>query len=159
MAFNYKDPRWQKRRLEIMERDGFQCIACGDKDSELHVHHKRYRGQPWEAEDDDMQTLCVYCHMALGDHPKAGIYYVVVNWFDDFADVNVKIEHCPKCGKKEFCLLRNDGLQCHSHRCGHHIPKFGKRIFTIRTPNMLLENVLVDDPDLLCTIIRHETGE
>ena len=65
MAFNYKDPRWQKRRLEIMERDGFACVACGNKESELHVHHKRYRGQPWEAKDDDMQTLCVYCHMAF----------------------------------------------------------------------------------------------
>ena len=76
MAFNYKDPRWQKRRLEIMERDDFQCMCCGDKESELHVHHKRYKGQPWEAEDDDLQTLCTSCHEFLGRHPKAGIWYL-----------------------------------------------------------------------------------
>lgn len=43
-----KDPRWQKRRLEILERDGWECQNCGGKDKTLHVHHKRYRGKPWE---------------------------------------------------------------------------------------------------------------
>lgn len=162
MAFNYKDPRWQKRRLEIMERDGFACVACGDKESELHVHHKRYRGQPWEAKDDDMQTLCVYCHMALGDHPKAGIYYLVTQWEldnDFFTNAEVRIDHCPKCGGHDFLLVRNHGLACLSGYCDHRIPKFGKHIFSVRTPNMIIENECIDDPDLLSTIIRQETGE
>ena len=80
MAFNYKDPRWQKRRLEIMERDGWKCFACWDESSELQVHHKRYIGQPWEASSDDLQTLCKRCHQKLGPHPKAGI------WYETFAD-------------------------------------------------------------------------
>jgi len=33
------DPRWQKKRLEILERDGFECNSCGDSSTELHVHH------------------------------------------------------------------------------------------------------------------------
>ena len=157
MAFNYKDPRWQKRRLEIMERDGFQCVVCGDKETELHVHHKRYKGQPWEAEDDDMQTLCIHCHTALGDHPKAGIHYVVTEWVT-MSTAEIKVDHCPKCGGKEFYLMQNDGLACLRGTCDHRLPKFGKHIFSIRTPNMVIENECIDDPDLVSTIIRKEIG-
>ena len=28
-----KDPRWQKKRLEILERDNFRCQYCGDKNA------------------------------------------------------------------------------------------------------------------------------
>lgn len=34
-----KNPRWQKKRLEIFERDGWKCRACQDEKSTLHVHH------------------------------------------------------------------------------------------------------------------------
>lgn len=108
MAFNYKDPRWQKRRLEIMERDGFQCIACGDQKSELHVHHKRYRGQPWEAKDDDMQTLCTQCHKALGPHPKAGIWYGSGDY--------IYIDHCPSCKRNEWSVC-GDSVCCVAEKC------------------------------------------
>lgn len=37
-----KDPRWQKKRLEIFDRDGWKCVECGDKDSTLNVHHIFY---------------------------------------------------------------------------------------------------------------------
>lgn len=33
-----KDPRWQKRRLEIFQRDEFTCQVCFDTESTLHVH-------------------------------------------------------------------------------------------------------------------------
>lgn len=57
-----KDPRWQKRRLEILNRDGFKCCYCGDAKTELHVHHRRYSGDPWNSEDCDLETLCKDCH-------------------------------------------------------------------------------------------------
>jgi hypothetical protein len=59
-----KDPRWQKKRLEILDRDGFSCCSCGDKESTLHIHHKRYlKGkEPWEYENDLLVTLCEDCH-------------------------------------------------------------------------------------------------
>jgi hypothetical protein len=64
-----KDPRWQKLRLEIMQRDGFACVNCGDKDSTLHVHHKFYRkgAAPWEYLDDALETLCEACHQNITD--------------------------------------------------------------------------------------------
>lgn len=59
-----KDPRWQKKRLEIMQRDGFACALCMDETSTLHVHHKKYKSgcAPWEYEDKYLITLCDSCH-------------------------------------------------------------------------------------------------
>jgi hypothetical protein len=59
-----KDPRWQKKRLEIMERDGWMCKSCGDKDSNLNVHHIFYlpKKEPWEIPNGLLITLCETCH-------------------------------------------------------------------------------------------------
>jgi len=57
-----KDPRWQRRRLEVLSRDDFQCQCCGDKEATLHVHHKQYHGNPWDAHMDSLETLCEVCH-------------------------------------------------------------------------------------------------
>ncbi len=57
-----KDPRWQKKRLEILNRDEFTCRLCGDDKLTLHVHHICYNGNPWEANSDRLITLCEACH-------------------------------------------------------------------------------------------------
>lgn len=57
-----KDPRWQKKRLEILERDNWECQICGDNESTLIVHHYKYSGEPWEVEDKYLKTLCEDCH-------------------------------------------------------------------------------------------------
>lgn len=59
-----KDPRWQKRRLEILERDNWTCQLCEDKDSTLTVHHRYYeKGKdPWDYPDKCLTTLCETCH-------------------------------------------------------------------------------------------------
>lgn len=59
-----KDPRWQKKRLEIMERDGFKCIECGDDQSELQVHHRKYvkDADPWDINSEYLICLCKECH-------------------------------------------------------------------------------------------------
>jgi len=57
-----KDPRWQKKRLEILQRDEFMCQLCQDTESTLVVHHYKYSGEPWEAEDIHLITLCESCH-------------------------------------------------------------------------------------------------
>jgi hypothetical protein len=58
------DPRWQKKRLEILNRDEFACRACGNDESTLHVHHCYYsKGKrPWDYADSSLVTLCVVCH-------------------------------------------------------------------------------------------------
>lgn len=61
-AEKLKDPRWQKRRLRILERDGWACRVCGDTESTLHVHHVYYESNPWDVPDDALRTLCEWCH-------------------------------------------------------------------------------------------------
>jgi hypothetical protein len=59
-----QDPRWQKKRLEILDRDGFTCQMCMNDKEQLVVHHKRYlKGcEPWEYEPAYLITLCNSCH-------------------------------------------------------------------------------------------------
>lgn len=59
-----QDPRWQKKRLEIMERDEFTCRCCDDNESTLNVHHAYYvKGRdPWEYPCFSLTTLCKNCH-------------------------------------------------------------------------------------------------
>lgn len=59
-----KDPRWQKRRLEIMSRDNFKCCDCEESDKMLSVHHAYYVSgrDPWNYPEWALQTLCNECH-------------------------------------------------------------------------------------------------
>jgi len=57
-----RDPRWQKKRLEILQRDNFTCQHCKDTETELHVHHESYKGKPWDIGSDKLVTLCKDCH-------------------------------------------------------------------------------------------------
>ena len=59
-----KDPRWQRKRLAILERADFTCEQCGSKDSTLHVHHGYYEKgcKPWEYPDKSLHCLCENCH-------------------------------------------------------------------------------------------------
>jgi len=59
-----KDPRWQKKRLEIMKRDNFTCRWCGDNENTLNIHHLNYEKNknPWEYEDNKLITICESCH-------------------------------------------------------------------------------------------------
>lgn len=61
-----KDPKWQKKKNSILDRDNYTCQFCGAKDKTLHVHHLYYseNKSPWEYEDDSLITLCEDCHEA-----------------------------------------------------------------------------------------------
>jgi hypothetical protein len=67
------DPRWQKKRLLVLERAGWQCESCGDEKSTLHVHHKQYiKGrEPWEYDENQLAALCECCHEATHETPDA----------------------------------------------------------------------------------------
>ena len=59
-----KDPRWQKKRLEVLDRQDFTCQGCDNKRNTLHVHHLKYLTglDPWEYEDKYLAVLCSKCH-------------------------------------------------------------------------------------------------
>ncbi len=69
-----KDPRWQRKRLEILERDGFSCQECFDVDSTLNVHHKYYvKGrEPWDYPGVCYVTFCDNCHEMYHDEEASG---------------------------------------------------------------------------------------
>jgi hypothetical protein len=60
-----RSPKWQKRRLEILERDGWACQNCGDTEATLNVHHCYYDRdkEPWDYPGKSLITLCENCHM------------------------------------------------------------------------------------------------
>ena len=61
-ADKLKDPRWQKRRLEVMERDSWTCVRCRSSTRTLNVNHLVYTGEPWDAPGHALETLCEVCH-------------------------------------------------------------------------------------------------
>lgn len=65
----FKDPRWQKKRLEILNRDKFKCRKCGDEKSTLHIHHilYKYGNDPWDYSNKNLITLCKDCHSVISD--------------------------------------------------------------------------------------------
>ena len=71
MEFNeqYKSPEWQKKRLEILERDEFKCTSCGNSENQLHVHHYFYikKLKVWEHDNMCLTTMCDDCHKLWHD--------------------------------------------------------------------------------------------
>ena len=59
-----KDPRWQKKRLEIFERSNWCCDECAEETKTLNAHHCYYDfgKMPWEYPDDAYSSLCDKCH-------------------------------------------------------------------------------------------------
>lgn len=58
------DPRWQKKRLEVLNSSDWTCKVCGTKSDTLHVHHLWYESkkEPWEYPPECLLCLCEKCH-------------------------------------------------------------------------------------------------
>lgn len=81
-----KDPRWQKIRLQIMQRDNFMCVICGAKHKPLNVHHRLYfkNWEPWDYNDHHLITLCEDCHQNIDWNNLKNdlldyLYYIGIN--------------------------------------------------------------------------------
>ena len=54
---------WQAKRDQIIKRDNYTCQICGNKPKVLNVHH--IIPATWQElylDDDNLITLCRYCH-------------------------------------------------------------------------------------------------
>ena len=61
----YLDERWKERASQIRELDKHKCAMCGASGVVLDVHHLSYPPPPfhiWDSEDDELVTLCRFCH-------------------------------------------------------------------------------------------------
>jgi len=67
-----KNPRWQKKRLEVLNNAKFRCQICGNKDQELHVHHSYYlKGkEPWQHPACSMIAVCEDHHRMIHKKDK-----------------------------------------------------------------------------------------
>jgi 5-methylcytosine-specific restriction endonuclease McrA len=77
-----RDPRWQRKRLQILERDGFRCLLCNYDKEQLQIHHKRYfRGQePWEYDDQYLESLCATCHFIKTYYKREPFLIIKTDW-------------------------------------------------------------------------------
>lgn len=77
-----RDPRWQKKRLEVMQDAEFRCKVCYDDSSTLNVHHKEYiKGrEPWEYDAKQLTVLCEGCHSA--QHETEDLLKVICSYAD-----------------------------------------------------------------------------
>jgi len=59
-----KDPRWQRKRLEVMNRAHFLCEKCYNENNTLNVHHLYYMSKrdPWDYPDFALICICNECH-------------------------------------------------------------------------------------------------
>lgn len=97
------DPRWQKKRLHIFERDKFTCQICLDTDTQLQVHHnyydKTFKTMAWEYPSTCYRTLCSDCHKALTEH---------INEFGNDKEFDVlKIK---RNGQPNFVFIYTNGM-------------------------------------------------
>ncbi len=61
-------PKWKKKREEVFERYGKQCVECGSTKN-IQVHHLIYRKghNLWEYNVDELIPLCKKCHQKIHD--------------------------------------------------------------------------------------------
>lgn len=84
-----RDVRWQKKRLEIMERDEFTCQSCGkNKNVTLNVHHIYYEKglKPWEYESDLLITWCENCHKIRHQQQKEALIMFSKSGIQEISD-------------------------------------------------------------------------
>jgi 5-methylcytosine-specific restriction endonuclease McrA len=60
-------------RQRILERDDWTCQNCGQRMDKLHVHHIAKRDEGRVDADDNLVSLCHYCHRLL-DGKEYGLY-------------------------------------------------------------------------------------
>lgn len=85
------DPRWQKKRLEILQRDSWTCQHCLSTTDTLHVHHRRYiQGKdPWDYDDSLLVALCESCHSIESEQMPEVIHDLACMLKDKFFAVDV----------------------------------------------------------------------
>lgn len=91
-----KNPKWQKIRLKVLERDGFICQNCFNEEETLHVHHRNYSpGKlPWEYPLNNFITLCKTCHEEETDSIKGSCDLLVRAIKENFLSYQIRQLAC-----------------------------------------------------------------
>lgn len=103
-------PNWQRKRLEIFERDKFTCCVCGNTEHQLEVHHLIYfkDKHAWEYNNNYLITMCHNCHLAETNEKILILYfsYFMLNLSNltglNFVELFTKIDEVS-------LMVKNDG--------------------------------------------------
>ncbi len=94
----FRDSRWQRKRLEVMERDGWRCTSCGKSAGViLNVHHIHYEAglAPWEYSLSSLVTWCETCHETRHELQKNALLAISQFPFDLFLSVMSACAYMP----------------------------------------------------------------
>jgi len=110
----FKDPRWQKKRLEVLELNNWECENCGNKKKTLSIHHKHYKKgtMPWEYENFELICLCYVCH---NEYHGILDYFKSVGLILNIGYLYRLLGYC-NCLERESCLdiginLKSDDIK------------------------------------------------
>ena len=97
-----KHPKWQKRRLQMLEAAEWKCARCSNTERTLHVHHECYVNgrKPWEYDDSELRVLCELCHENEHLEQKQLATFDMVHGaiWDSYGDANdLEMESLYKC--------------------------------------------------------------
>ena len=96
----FRDSRWQKLRLEVMERDEWKCQSCGASGDgvTLNVHHAFYESgkAPWEYPPETLFTWCEKCHKYRHAWQKKLLLAFSKTRHGDVADICRAVEETPE---------------------------------------------------------------
>lgn len=116
-AENFQDPRWQQKRLEIMQRDNWSCCGEGEHEGMLNVHHRKYTtSEPWNEPNENLITLCERHHKAEHDGLGAAADGVTMalkksNWMVKHRQ---RLQQCVEDSiitPEEFCQLVDERIK------------------------------------------------
>ena len=85
MAINSaRGPEWEKLRLAVLDRDGWQCVACGallegGNATVDHIHAIDAGGEKLPPMEE-LVSLCRPCNSRKGTRPQLRITYVSQRW-------------------------------------------------------------------------------
>lgn len=134
----YKDPRWQKLRLLVMNQAGFKCSMCGSADQTLNVHHICYkRGcNPWEYGPDELKCICEPCHEKFESEVKPYALFVATllppeTMLTFFVFLNSGI-NAPEWGWDRKNLLGLLEAMAHYVRHNHHCSEEMKNCLEVK---------------------------
>lgn len=111
-----KDPRWQRKRLELFKSNGWRCERCGSEEDSLHAHHGSYlKGfKPWEYPNKMYHCLCDNCHefaTSEMDHLNRLIGQFQIDNLEDLIFIALALLHKDNITRSEaalrFCNILN----------------------------------------------------
>src|ERR1044072_1117456 len=112
-----RNANWQKKRLEIFNRDNWSCLSCGrdclKEGLSMQIHHIKYLPnlEPWEYDSSYLVTYCELCHNT--EHMIGGqINEILIDlirrhqvFIKPVTQINTLIEKWPEFHKKLKAFL------------------------------------------------------